>query len=81
MLLRRLAAGSYFNFLFGVAFDPVGDLCQAADPVFGFAGAGELVVLSPEVAQPGGDPTVHQGGVHLHALRHGASVIFIRVNE
>lgn len=81
MLLRRLAAGSYFDFLFGVAFNPVGNLCQAADPVLGFAGAGELVILSTEVAQPGGDPTVHQSGVHLHTLRHGAPVIFIRVNE
>ena len=67
--------------LLRVALDPVGDFRQTADAVLGLAGAGELMVFSPEVAQPGGNAPVHQGGVHLHSLSHGAPVILVRVDK
>ena len=68
-------------FLFCELFEPVGDFLQAADPVFGLAGAGKLVILPMEEAQPGRNTLVDQSGVHLQTLVQRATVILIRMNE
>ena len=45
------------------------------------AGAGQLVIFPAEVTQAGGNAPVYQCGVHLHAFRHGAAVIFVGMNK
>ena len=61
--------------------EPVGDLLQPALAVLGLAGAGELVGLPVEEAEPGLHAPVRQGRVHLDPLRHGAAVVLVEVDE
>ena len=57
--LRGTADGRVPSLRAGVLLEPIGDLLEAALAVLGLAGAGELVGLAVEEAEPGLHAPVH----------------------